>query len=77
MYMAANGASAMAANGLARYIAGAVFPLWTVQMYHGMGFQWTSSFLGFVTCGLAPVPWVLFWCGEGIRGRSRYETWKG
>jgi hypothetical protein len=38
-YMAANGASAMAANGLSRYIAGAVFPLFTVQMYNGMGFQ--------------------------------------
>jgi hypothetical protein len=26
-----NGASAMAANGIARYILGAVFPLFTVQ----------------------------------------------
>ncbi|TVY41892.1 Polyamine transporter [Lachnellula subtilissima] len=76
-YMAANGASAMAANGLARYIAGAVFPLFTVQMYNGMGFQWASSLLGFVTVVLLPVPWVLFLFGEKIRRRSAYETWKG
>jgi len=55
-YMAANGASAMAANGLARFIAGAVFPLCTVQMYDGMRFRWASSLLGFVTVVLLPVP---------------------
>ncbi|TVY44468.1 Polyamine transporter [Lachnellula occidentalis] len=76
-YMAANGASAMAANGLARYIAGAVFPLFTVQMYNGMGFQWASSLLGFVTVVLLPVPWVLFLFGEKIRRRSAYDIWKG
>ncbi|TVY80748.1 Polyamine transporter [Lachnellula suecica] len=75
-YMAANGASAMAANGLSRYIAGAVFPLFTIQMYNGMGFQWASSLLGFVTLALLPVPWVLFIYGKKIRMRSGYETWR-
>jgi hypothetical protein len=75
-YMAANGASAMAANGLSRYIAGAVFPLFTVQMCNGMGFQWASSLLGFVTLALLPVPWILFIFGEKIRRRSGYDTWK-
>jgi hypothetical protein len=75
-YMAANGASAMAANGLLRYILGAVFPLFTVQMYKEMSFQWASSFLGFVTIALLPVPWVLFMFGEKIRRRSGYETWR-
>jgi hypothetical protein len=59
-YMAVNGASAMAANDLLRYISGAVFPLFTVQIYNGMGFHWASSLLGFVTLALLPVPWVLF-----------------
>lgn len=36
-YGSLGGASAMAANGMLRYVAGAVFPLWTVQMYRGMG----------------------------------------
>ena len=30
-YGALNGASAMAANGLVRYMAGAAFPLFTIQ----------------------------------------------
>lgn len=75
-YMALNGASAMAANGLLRYIFGAVSPLFIVQMYNGMGFHWASSFLAFVSVVLLPVPWVLFIFGERIRRRSRYETWK-
>ena len=37
-YMTVNAASALAANGLLRYIFGAVFPLFAVQMYNGMGF---------------------------------------
>lgn len=74
-YMAVNSASAMAANGLLRYISGAVFPLFTVQMYNGMGFHWASSLLGFVTLALLPVPWVLFVLGKKIRGRSGYDTW--
>ncbi len=75
-YMAENGASAMAANGLLRYIFGACFPLFTLQMYKAMGFKWASSLLGFVTIALLPVPWVLFVFGERIRARSGYETWK-
>jgi MFS family permease len=74
-YMAVNGASAMAANGLLRYIFGAVFPLFTVHMYNGMGYHWASSLLGFITLVLLPVPWVLFAFGEKIRGRSGYDTW--
>jgi len=75
-YMAANSVSAMAANGLSRYIAGALFPLVTTQMYNGMGFQWASSLLGFVTIALLSVPWILFIFGEKIRRRSGYDTWK-
>jgi hypothetical protein len=74
-YMAVNSASAMAANGLLRYVFGAVFPLFTVQMYRRLGFQWASSLLGFVTVALLPVPWVLFFFGEKIRRRSGYDTW--
>jgi hypothetical protein len=73
-YMATNSASAMTANGLLRYIFGAVFPLFTVQMYSRLGFQWASSLLGFVTIALLPVPWVLLVFGDKTRGRSGYDT---
>jgi MFS family permease len=73
-YQAANGASAMAANGLMRYIIGAVFPLCSVQMYTALGYGWASSLLGFVAVALLPVPWVLFYWGKIIRNRSGYDT---
>ena len=76
-YGALNGASAMAANGLLRYALGAVFPLFTVQMYRAMGIGWATSLFGFVTVGLCPIPWVLWKWGPKIRGRSSYDTFKG
>ncbi|KAE9375192.1 MFS multidrug transporter-like protein [Stipitochalara longipes BDJ] len=75
-YQALNGASALAANGLLRYVLGAVFPLFTIQMYKGLGIGWATSLLGFVTVALMPVPWVLFKYGREIRARSSYDTLK-
>ncbi|PMD30199.1 MFS general substrate transporter [Hyaloscypha variabilis F] len=75
-YQALNGASALAANGLLRYTLGAVFPLFTIQMYKGLGIGWATSLLGFVTVALMPVPWVLFKYGKQIRARSSYDTLK-
>jgi len=49
-----NGASAVAANGIARYGMGAIFPLFTFQMYERLGVGWATSLLGFiavVSCG--------------------------
>ena len=56
VYGAIHGASAVAANGLLRYILGATFPLFSVQMYQNLGFEWASSLLGFVTVALPPTP---------------------
>lgn len=68
------GASAMAANGILRYTAGAVFPLFTRQMYRAMGVGWATSMLGFVTVALMPIPWVLMKYGPLIRAKSKYAT---
>ncbi|KAJ5189944.1 Major facilitator superfamily domain general substrate transporter [Penicillium cf. griseofulvum] len=67
-------ASAMSANGLTRYGLGAVFPLFTVQMYTKLGPGWASSLLGFIAVGLLPVPWVFFKSGKRLRSLSKYET---
>ncbi|KAJ5781259.1 hypothetical protein N7457_006419 [Penicillium paradoxum] len=67
-------ASAMSANGLARYGLGAAFPLFTVQMYTKLGSEWASSLLGFIAIALLPVPWVFFKMGKRLRGMSKYET---
>ena len=75
-YQAMAAASAMAANGLLRYALGAVFPLFTLQMYQRLGINWATSLLGFITIALMPIPWVLFKFGHSIRGRSKYDTLK-
>ena len=72
MYHALTGASALAANGFLRYSFGAVFPLFTVQMYERLGIQWAGSLLGFVSIALMPVPWVLYKWGPAIRAKSAY-----
>ena len=66
------GASAMAANGILRYMAGAVFPLFARQMYRALGVAWATSLLGFVTLILMPLPWVLLIYGPKIRAKSGY-----
>lgn len=74
VYGAANGASAVAANGILRYLLGAAFPLFTLQMYEGMGIHWAGSLFAFVGLLGAPVPWVFYKYGKLLRSRSGYKT---
>lgn len=75
-YQALIGASALAANGLLRYILGTAFPLFTLQMYSKLGIGRATSLLAFITVVLMPIPWVLFKYGHFIRARSTYDTLK-
>ncbi|KAK5081633.1 hypothetical protein LTR05_007766 [Lithohypha guttulata] len=68
------GASAMAANGILRYLAGAVFPLFARQMYLTLGVGWATSLLGFITLGLMPLPWILIKYGWWFREKSKYAS---
>lgn len=67
------GASASGAMMLARYTLSTVFPLFAKQMYLALGVGWATSLLAFVTLAMAPIHWVFWTCGEGLRRRSRYE----
>lgn len=71
-YGSLHGASALSANSLLRYAAGGAVPLFTVQMFAGLGIGWACSLLRFVSVALVPVPWVLYRYGERIRAHSRY-----
>ncbi|OJD35820.1 benomyl methotrexate resistance protein [Diplodia corticola] len=66
------GASAMAACSLLRYVLGAVFPLFILQMYEALGTGWATSLLGFVSMVLGFVPWGFVRWGERLRGMSKY-----
>ncbi|GKZ64122.1 hypothetical protein AnigIFM50267_003581 [Aspergillus niger] len=74
VYGAKFGASALAANGLLRYGIGGSFPLFTVAMYHNLGYSWASSLLGFLAAAFAPLPWLFFRLGSRIRAHSAYAA---
>lgn len=71
-YGALYSASAIAANGLLRYTFGAVFPLFTVQMYNRLGIPWATSVFGFFSVGMLPIPYVLYQFGPALRARSSF-----
>ena len=72
-YGALYGASASGANSLLRYTLAAIFPLFTLQMYQGIGIGWATSVLACCTLGMLPIPWAFFRWGPGLRRRSRYQ----
>ena len=66
------GASATGATSLSRYTLATAFPLFTLQMYGGLGVAWATSLLGFCTLAMAPIPWVFYYWGPKLRARSNY-----
>ncbi|PYI13135.1 bicyclomycin resistance protein [Aspergillus violaceofuscus CBS 115571] len=69
-------ASALAANGFARCSFAAAFPLFGVQMYEKLGYQWATSLLAFLTILMMPLPWLFFKHGKMLRKNSRFATVK-
>ncbi|KAM0418611.1 hypothetical protein ACHAPT_012414 [Fusarium lateritium] len=66
------GASALAANGLLRYLIGGSFPLFTIAMYTNLTFPWASSLLGFLAFVFAFIPFVFYRYGSRVRQYSTY-----
>lgn len=64
--------SALAAQSLLRNIFGFVFPLFTTQMFNGMGFTWASVLAALVCAALALVPFWLLLFGKKLRLASKY-----
>ncbi|SMR51475.1 unnamed protein product [Zymoseptoria tritici ST99CH_1A5] len=69
-------ASALAANSFARSSFAAAFPLFGVQMYNHMGYQWASSLLAFIALAMVPFPYLFFKHGKQLRAKSRYAQSK-
>ena len=65
-------ASAFAANTILRSAVGAAFPLFTVQMFNGMGINWACTLVGLVGLLLAPSPFLFYKYGAKIRERSKF-----
>jgi len=67
-------ASSLAANSFARSSFAAAFPMFGVQMYNKLGYQWATSLLAFLTLVMAPFPYIFFRYGKRIRGTSRFAS---
>ena len=65
-------ASALAANTVARSAAGAAAPLFTNYMFSALGIGGGGSLIGGVACLLAPIPFLFYKYGRGIRERSKF-----
>ncbi|CAH7667894.1 major facilitator superfamily domain-containing protein [Phakopsora pachyrhizi] len=65
-------ASALAANTICRSAVGAAFPLFTRQMFNGMGIQWAATLLGLVSLVIAPSPFFFYKYGPRFRSGSKF-----
>jgi hypothetical protein len=65
-------ASVLAAAAIFRSIVGAVFPLFTKQMYDTLGIHWASSVPAFLTLACVPFPFVMYRYGEVLRAKCKY-----
>lgn len=45
-------------------------------VYTGLGIDWATSLLAFISVAMMPIPWVLFRFGHKIRSKSSYDTIK-
>ncbi|EXJ89654.1 hypothetical protein A1O3_02721 [Capronia epimyces CBS 606.96] len=67
-------ASVLAAVSVLRYFCGAVFPLFTRQMYKGLGIHWASSIPAFISLACMPLPFLFYKYGAVIRTHCKYAA---
>lgn len=65
-------ATAMACNSFVRSTMSAVFPLFGLQMYQGMGINWAGFLLAMVAITMIPVPFLFSKYGAYLRSKSPY-----
>lgn len=66
-------ASVLAANAVLRSIFGAVFPLFTSQMYANLGIHWASTIPAFLALACVPFPFLFYRYGPKIRVNCKYS----
>ncbi|RMY86213.1 hypothetical protein D0862_10972 [Hortaea werneckii] len=66
-------ASVLAANAVLRSIFGAVFPLFTSQMYANLGIHWASTIPAFLALVCVPFPFLFYRYGPKIRVNCKYS----
>ncbi|CAF1472609.1 unnamed protein product [Adineta steineri] len=67
-------ASVLAANSVLRSLFGAIFPLFTTQMYHNLGIHWATTIPAFLALLCLPMPYIFWKYGSTIRSWSKYSS---
>ena len=65
-------ASVLAAAAIFRAVVGAVFPLFTTQMYENLGIHWATALPGFLTLACVPFPLIMYRYGSALRMKCKY-----
>ena len=65
-------ASVLAANSVLRSLFGAIFPLFTNQMYKNLGIHWASSIPAFLALMCVPFPFLFYKYGARIRVKCKF-----
>lgn len=65
-------ASVLAAAAIFRSVVGAVFPLFTTQMYDQVGIHWASSIPAFLALACMPFPLIMYRYGATLRKKCKY-----
>jgi len=65
-------ASALAAKTCLRSFWGAGVVLFTIQMYHRLGYQWAGSLLAFIGLACCAIPFLFYFKGAQIRKHSKF-----
>lgn len=68
-------ASALATKVFLRSAGGAAFPLFVTQMYEGMGLQWASWLLAFVSLAMILIPFSFYKFGGPMRAKLCKEDY--
>ncbi|WRT68828.1 uncharacterized protein IL334_005808 [Kwoniella shivajii] len=63
--------SAQASQSFARNLLGGLFPLFTAQMYKGMGYQYANTLVASVGLVLSAAPILLIFYGKALRKKSK------
>lgn len=64
----------MAANSVLRSVFGAAFPLFTLDMYKGLGLHWAGSVPAFLALACIPLPILFYKYGARIRMKCKFAA---
>lgn len=67
-------ASALTFVSLARYLIAGGMTIVGVPFYNNMGTHWTLTIMGCISVVMAPIPYILYFYGHRLRGKSKFAV---